>query len=619
MRFVSAGWILLICLALTACEDSFKADTEEVAVSLPVYTILDIATQNGGFETLLTAVDAAGLTSTIDDENAELTLFAPTDAAFALLGEELLNDLINDPETLSDILLYHVVSGSVIDSTAAAGAAGTTVEMANGDKVGISAKGDALMINLAKVTATDIEADNGIIHVIDAVLIPPADSVPSESTIVNIAAADEQFSTLVAALQATGLDTVLADETETFTVFAPTNAAFEAMGTANVEALLNDLDNLAAILQQHVIAGIAVDAVTAYSLSGAAAETVGGAEVPVSITSRRELRIGGAKVVVADILAANGVIHVIDTVIVGEAGLPRPSLNIAEVATAAGSFNTLLAAVTAADLGAALTDPESSFTVFAPTDEAFEKLGAETINALLADPATLANILLYHVFEGEVLADTALGVAASDASILTMANATVTQLGDRAALSLGTSDQLTVNLAQVVAANVMASNGVIHVIDNVMLPPAAMGEVTSNLADTAIAAGSFTTLVSALETAGLVDALSDPDAELTVFAPTDAAFDAIDPTDLSVLLADSEALTALLTSHVISGQKVDSVTAYALNGTSVETLSGEDVALTIEDGALLVQGSRVTATDIFATNGIIHVIDQVIGLPGGGE
>ena len=619
MRFVSAGWILLICLALTACEDSFKADTEEVAASLPVYTILDIATQNGGFETLLTAVDDAGLTSTIDDENAELTFFAPTDAAFALLGEELLNDLINDPETLSDILLYHVVSGSVIDSTAAAGAAGTTVEMANGDKVGISAKGDALMINLAKVTATDIEADNGIIHVIDAVLIPPADSVPSESTIVNIAAADEQFSTLVAALQATGLDTVLADETETFTVFAPTNAAFEAMGTANVEALLNDLDNLAAILQQHVIAGIAVDAVTAYSLSGAAAETVGGAEVPVSITSRRELRIGGAKVVVADILAANGVIHVIDTVIVGEAGLPRPSLNIAEVATAAGSFNTLLAAVTASDLGAALTDPESSFTVFAPTDEAFEKLGAETINALLADPATLANILLYHVFEGEVLADAALGVAASDASILTMANATVTQLGDRAALSLGTSDQLTVNLAQVVAANVMASNGVIHVIDNVMLPPAAVGEVTSNLADTAIAAGSFTTLVSALETAGLVDALSDPDAELTVFAPTDAAFDSIDPTDLSVLLADSEALTALLTSHVISGQKVDSVTAYSLNGTSVETLSGEAVALTIEDGALLVQGSRVTATDIFATNGIIHVIDQVIGLPGGGE
>ena len=110
--------------------------------------------------------------------------------------------------------------------------------------------------------------------------------------------------------------------------------------------------------------------------------------MPISISSKRELRVGGAKVIIADIHASNGVIHVIDTVIVGAAGLPTPTLNIAEVATAAGSFETLLAALSAADLVGALTDADKSYTVFAPTDAAFAKLGTDAINGLLADPAT---------------------------------------------------------------------------------------------------------------------------------------------------------------------------------------------------------------------------------------
>ena len=192
-----------------------------------------------------------------------------------------------------------------------------------------------------------------------------------------------------------------------------------------------------------------------------------------------------------------------------------------------------------------------------------------------------------------------------------MANATAVKSGGRTALSLSDTG-LTVNLASVTSANVMASNGVIHVIDNVMLPPPPKGDITANIVDTAIAAGAFTTLVSALATAGLVDALSDPDSELTVFAPTDAAFDLIDADQLTALLADAEALTTLLTTHVIAGSAVDSVTAYSLNGTMVETLSGKTVGVAIEDGNLLIQGATVTSSDLHTTNGIIHVIDRVI-------
>ena len=612
------GSLVLTCLALTACGGVDTKTPEPVPLAdlpAPTPTIFDVAIEAGDFTTLIAAIDAAGLTSTIDDASATLTVFAPTDAAFALLGEAAINELLADPDALSDILLYHVVSGTALDSAAATDAVGTTIEMANGDRVGVSAKNDSLFLNLSKVTATDIQADNGVIHVIDAVLMPPADATPSESTIVNIAAADERFTTLVAALGATGLDTVLASDTDTFTVFAPTDAAFEAMGSANVTALLGDLDNLTEILQQHVITDAAVDAVTAYSLSGNTATTVGGAEVPISISSKRELRVGGAKVIIADIHASNGVIHVIDTVIVGAAGLPTPTLNIVEVATAAGGFEILLELLSEAGLDGALTDADKSFTVFAPTDAAFHKLGVFPLAFLLGNPAILADTLLYHVYaDSVVLADGAISVAASDQSILEMANATAEKSGGRTALSLSDTG-LTVNLASVTSANVMASNGVIHVIDNVMLPPPSKGDVTTNIIDTAVAAGNFTFFVTALEMAGLVDALSDPDSNFTVFAPTNAAFHLLGDDALNALLADTEALTTLLTNHVIAGSTVDAVTAYSLNGTMLETLSGNTVEVAIDDGSLLIQGAKVTSSDIFTTNGIIHVIDRVITNP----
>ena len=612
------GSLVLACLALTACGGVDMKTSEPVPLAdlpAPTPTILDVAIEAGDFTTLIAAIDAAGLTSTIDDASATLTVFAPTDAAFALLGGAAINDLLADPDALSDILLYHVVSGTALDSAAATDAVGTTIEMANGDRVGVSAKNDSLFLNLSKVTATDIQADNGVIHVIDAVLMPPADATPSESTIVNIAAADERFTTLVAALGATGLDTVLASDTDTFTVFAPTDAAFEAMGSANVTALLGDLDNLTEILQQHVITDAAVDAVTAYSLSGNAATTVGGAEVPISISSKRELRVGGAKVIIADIHASNGVIHVIDTVIVGAAGLPTPTLNIVEVATAAGGFEILLELLSEAGLDGALTDADKSFTVFAPTDAAFHKLGVFPLAFLLGNPAILADTLLYHVYaDSVVLADGAISVAASDQSILEMANATAEKSGGRTALSLSDTG-LTINLASVASANVMASNGVIHVIDNVMLPPRSRGDVTTNIVDTARAAETFTFFVAALEMTGLVDALSDPDSNFTVFAPTNAAFHLLGDDALNALLADTEALTTLLKNHVIAGSAVDAVTAYSLNGTMLETLSGKTVEVAIDDGSLLIQGAKVISSDIYTTNGIIHVIDRVITNP----
>ena len=136
---------------------------------------------------------------------------------------------------------------------------------------------------------------------------------------------------------------------------------------------------------------------------------------------------------------------------------PENLPNIVETASAAGSFTTLVAAVQAADLAGTLAN-DGPFTVFAPTDNAFAALPAGTVDALLQDIPTLTQILLYHVVAGEVLA----------ADVVTLTSATTLQ---GATVSIDASDGVKINDANVTATDILASNGVIHVIDAVLLPP----------------------------------------------------------------------------------------------------------------------------------------------------
>jgi uncharacterized surface protein with fasciclin (FAS1) repeats len=304
---------------------------------------------------------------------------------------------------------------------------------------------------------TDVEASNGIIHAIDTVLSPPADA-EATGNIVEIAAASPDFTTLVAAVQATGLDSVLADPDATFTVFAPTDAAFAALGQETIDALLADIDTLTDILLYHVISGSAVDSITATALLGEMVEMANGDSVTIDIRGGA-LFINDARVVTANIPATNGVIHVIDAVLTP----PTDEVGtIVDVAVANGSFTTLVAALQATGLDATLADTTATFTVFAPTDDAFALLGEDTINDLLADTDTLSNILLYHVIADQAVpAETALTLDGSDVE---MAN------GDTVSVSV-TDGNLFINDSQVIITDVMTSNGIVHAIDAVLMPP----------------------------------------------------------------------------------------------------------------------------------------------------
>lgn len=261
--------------------------------------------------------------------------------------------------------------------------------------------------------------------------------------IVDTAVSAGSFNTLAAALKAAGLVDTLKGRGP-FTVFAPTDDAFGKLPKGTVDGLLEDLPKLRQVLKYHVVPGsvMAKDVVKLTS-----AKTVLGQSVSIDATD--SVKVGNATVVKADIRCSNGVIHVIDAVIL-------PKDDIIDVARKAGSFKTLLTAINAAGLTDTLRG-EGPFTVFAPTDEAFANLPAGTVEGLLEDVPKLKQVLLYHVVPGKQMA----------ADVVKMSKAKTAQ---GQSVHIGTSDGVKVDGANVVKTDVPAANGVIHVIDAVILP-----------------------------------------------------------------------------------------------------------------------------------------------------
>jgi len=261
--------------------------------------------------------------------------------------------------------------------------------------------------------------------------------------IVDTAISAGSFKTLVTAVQAADLVDTL-KSSGPFTVFAPTDEAFAKLPEATLKSLLKDPDRLGAILKYHVVPGrvMAADVAEMSTAKTALGQTV-------AINADWGVKINDAKVIKADIATSNGVIHVIDTVLM-------PQNDIVETARAAGSFKTLLTALEAAELTDALRG-EGPFTVFAPTDEAFAKLPAGTVESLLRDTPKLQAVLTYHVVPGKVLA--------CDVAKL---NEAKTLQGQK--VRIDTSSGVKVDNARVVKTDVKATNGVIHVIDTVILP-----------------------------------------------------------------------------------------------------------------------------------------------------
>jgi transforming growth factor-beta-induced protein len=258
--------------------------------------VVDTAIE-AGFSTLVTAVQAAGLENVLRGDGP-FTIFAPTNQAFQNLPSGVLDGLLADTDALTSVLLYHVVEGRILASDLTDGQIVTSVD---GRPFRVTL-GSGAQVNGVGIVTTDVEATNGIIHVIDAVLLPVEDNVDT--------AVGAGFETLVAAVQAADLEGVLRSEGP-FTIFAPTEEAFAALPAGAIEGLLADPAALASVLTYHVVPGRVF---SSDLQDGLVVTTVQGSTVTISLSG--SARVNDAEIVAADILTSNGVIHVIDTVLI---------------------------------------------------------------------------------------------------------------------------------------------------------------------------------------------------------------------------------------------------------------------------------------------------------------
>jgi transforming growth factor-beta-induced protein len=314
----------------------------ETSEAMESTSVLDLAVEAGQFNTLIAAIEAAGLESTLQGAGP-FTVFAPTDAAFAAAFDTLgitAEDLLADTDTLTQILTYHVAPQAA-DSQLVATLDGQEVPTVNGQGVMISVDSGLIKVNDAEVVSADLVADNGIVHVINGVLLPPDIAISfdsgdaamdDEQTIAGIvgqtiagivgdlaAADDAEFTVLLAALEQAQLVDALNNADDELTVFAPTDEAFaaalEALGITAEELLASD--DLSSILLYHVVPG-AFDAAAVVSAAPIdALETLDpdGSTLSIEVVDGAVVINGTATVVTPDVAAGNGIIHVIDTVL----------------------------------------------------------------------------------------------------------------------------------------------------------------------------------------------------------------------------------------------------------------------------------------------------------------
>lgn len=425
LTFVAAGAV--------ACGDS-DSQPENV---------VEAAREDGRFTTLVGALEATGLDVTLGGDGP-FTVFAPTDAAFALLPAGLVPGLGN--AELSQILLYHVVGDEYREADVVALDAAPTLQ---GDDLAIQViDGGVVLDGRVQIETTDIVTGNGVVHVIDAVLLPGE----FPGTVVDALLASPRFSTLAGAVAGQGLAGTLstANGGNGFTVLAPSNEAFDRLpGTLVVDlAAAGSLDD---VLLYHVI-GLEADAAAVVAADGMNVPTLatdpnnGNAafEVAVDLDADGDLYLDGrTEVTYTDIVASNGIIHVLDSVLVPGGDFPG---SVVEALLAYPRFKSLTDAVVAESLVGAVTD----VTVFAPTNDAFASAN------LMGQP--LSSVLPYHLLD-DVL----------DSGSL-MAAETTLQGAD---IAIDASMGVVINgTSNVIRADIDADDGIIHVIDAVLVPPA---------------------------------------------------------------------------------------------------------------------------------------------------
>lgn len=558
-------------LIITSCQE------EEVEIrdknGLPLISVLNSMESDGRFSIFFGAMRELGVVPLYNGSGPryDYTIFAPTNEAFEAFFAryDTYDEVVDIPDALLfDLVEYHIVEGTL--RSADLGNAQTTVQ---GTDITFA---NNMVNGVANIIETDRVARNGVVHEIDAVLIPPT---IGQETILEIAS-DPNFSTLAAALgRFPDLVDLVDGGNGAFTVFAPTNDAFAQLLSTLPYASLDEVPDplLRVILEYHVLdAVLESDEVTGPQL------TSGGETLNLN-----EEALGNL-VTSADIGATNGVVHVVNSV------LQPPSLGtIVGTILTTPRFSTLAEALVKVDL----TTPVSlgEVTLFAPNNDAFTAAGITDLQAVSDEDLT--SILTYHVADAVLPSD--------------VIEEGFAQTLNGAFVDISVDMNVMIDQSLVVSTDLGPDNaeGVLHEIGSVLSPPA------NTIAELAQNTPSLSTLVAALERANLTEELNTA-GPFTVFAPDNNAFDAL-LASLGFTSLDEIPITQLvpiLRYHVVPGRIVSDI----LPNGNVETLNNSETininnrVFTIDTGGDQNIDLTTGTLDIQANNGVVHIVNTVL-------
>ncbi|AZI42130.1 fasciclin domain-containing protein [Deinococcus psychrotolerans] len=437
---------LMAASAASAGGAGAKPTTKPTAMpAAKCMSIADTVANNAQFSTLLVALQAAGLVDTL--KSGQYTVFAPTDAAFNKLPSDVLSGVLNDPALLKSVLLYHVVPGKV---NAKQVMNLKSIKTAQGATLSVQMMGSKVMVNGANVVQADVPACNGVIHVVDTVLLPPMTAMKPAAPAVAATPAPAPAATDDTMTSDNGMaDDAASTDTGMSDAAAPADAMPAEMAQAPAAATPSSIPATPLTMPMPVDSGeMSVDTTVA---TDTAATDTAAADTAAATTETAAADTATADTTMADTTT-------VDTA--ADATMSDTSMGdntIYDVIVNDDRFGTLRSLLSDADLTETLMG--GTYTLFAPTDEAFAKVDPDTLAKIASDPELLKQVLLYHVVAGNLTGEQVTGS---------------TQLASAEGQSLNVTkdgNNVKINDATVTAVDMKASNGVVHVIDSVLIPP----------------------------------------------------------------------------------------------------------------------------------------------------
>uniref|UniRef100_UPI0037E81E0D periostin, osteoblast specific factor b isoform X1 n=1 Tax=Semicossyphus pulcher TaxID=241346 RepID=UPI0037E81E0D len=500
--------------------------------------------------------------------SGSFTFFAPSNEAWEELDEDMRAALVSNVNIeLYNALHYHMANKRLLTKDLKNGMTVTSMYNDLGLYINHYSNG-VVTVNCARIIYGNQVATNGVVHVIDRVVSAVG------STIQDVIDVNDDLTTLSDLVLNAGLSEKLGEPGQ-YTMFAPTNAAFDSLGVDVLERIQSDSTALNALLKFHLLNSVQCSEAI---MAGSSYETMEGNNIEIGCDGE-SLTVNGIKMVLKkDIVTTNGVIHLIDKVL-----MPDSAKQVMElVGSSQSKFGDMVSEL---GLSAAMR-PEAEYTLLAPLDTAFND------EVLSMDQSRLRIILENHILKNKLV----LGQLYNGQRLETIGGKFLRVFIYRTAVCIENSC--------LVRGSKEGSNGALHVMRNFLKP------AENTMYEILTGDGGFKIFLSLMEAAGLTDVLRQ-EGDFTLFAPRDQAFAGLSGSDMELLKSDINALRTILLYHINNGIFIGGGLEGGVTNL-LKSLQGSNLKVMLANNAMQVNTVQVPESDIMASNGVVHFVNQVL-------